>query len=217
MGGRRECVGVCPTLPPERDQRERWKARDAREVPEQQELRWVERQLQAVSQRTAPRPPPPSVTDGALALGVAMGENLQGKPRHAWRVTGTQPLPVPSPDSSSAMFPLNLSHQGKGQGRCSVCSIVQPRRQRQGVGRTGVTHDHPSSQLGCWNKNRSLGGSSNRHLSPLRLEAGRLRLRCPQTCLLVRTLLLARGRPPSPWVTYHPDDVEGELWSLLLF
>lgn len=164
-----------------------------------------------------PAPPPPSVTDGALALGVAMGENLQGKPRHAWRVTGTQPLPVPSPDSSSAMFPLNLSHQGKGQGRCSVCSIVQPRRQRQGVGRTGVTHDHPSSQLGCWNKNRSLGGSSNRHLSPLRLEAGRLRLRCPQTCLLVRTLLLARGRPPSPWVTYRPDDVEGELWSLLLF
>ena len=32
-----------------------------------------------------------------------MGENLQGKPRHAWGVTGMQPWPVPSPDSSSAV------------------------------------------------------------------------------------------------------------------
>ena len=171
----------------------------------------------STSCRLSPSPPPHSVTDGALALGEAMGENLQGKPRHTWRVTGTQPRPVPSPDSSSAMFPLNLSHLGKGQGHGSACSVFQPRRQRQGVGRTGVTHDHPGSQLCCWNKNRSLGGSSNRHLSPLRLEAGRLRSRYPQTCLLVRTLLLARGRPPSPWVTYRSDDVEGELWSLLLF
>ena len=51
--------GSAPPDPPERDQRERWRARDAREVPEQQELRWAERQLQAVSQRTAPRPPRP--------------------------------------------------------------------------------------------------------------------------------------------------------------
>lgn len=43
-----------------------------------------------------------------------MGENLQGKPRHAWGVTGMQPWSVPSPDSSSAKFPLNLSQLGEG-------------------------------------------------------------------------------------------------------
>ncbi|XP_043326325.1 uncharacterized protein LOC122442538 [Cervus canadensis] len=106
---------------------------------------------------------------------------------------------------------------GKGQGHGSACSFSQPQRWRQGVGSTGITHGHPVSQLGCCNKNRSLGRASSRHQSPLHLEARRLGSRCPQTCLLVRTPLLAHGRPLSPWVTHRSDDVEGERWSLLLF
>lgn len=79
MGGRGECVQGLPHPTPEQDQHERRRARDAREDPEQQELRWAECQLEAVSKH-----PHPGVPGAALAPGEAMGENLQGKPRQAW-------------------------------------------------------------------------------------------------------------------------------------